>query len=62
MLYRIFDIRKGLMNSDVFIEAKSPIEAVRKTYPNTIVERDYTNTGNIIVNGSYVYTVKKQGN
>lgn len=62
MVYRIFDIRNGLMSSDVLIEAKSPIEAVRKVYPNTTVERDYTNTGDIVVNGSYVYTVKKQGN
>ena len=51
--YRIFDIRGGLMGDDKVVEAKSPIEAVRKFYDN--VKRDKFCSGPIVVNNSYVY-------
>lgn len=52
MKYRIYDVRDGLLGEDKIIEAKSPIEAVRKLYNN--VKRVKTG-GDIVVNGSYCY-------
>lgn len=48
--YEIFDIRLGLTH-EFFVEAKSPIEAVRQFYNN--VER--VKSGPIIVNDLYCY-------
>lgn len=56
--YKIFDIRGGLMADDTTIKADSPIQAVRKLYNN--VKRNYRNTGNIVVNGKYVYDGEKK--
>lgn len=52
MKYRIWDIRDGLLADDKTVEAKSPIEAVRKLYNNV---KRVKNGGDIIVNGSYCY-------
>jgi hypothetical protein len=55
--YRIYDVRGGLLADDKTVEAKSPIEAVRKLYNNV---KRVKNGGDIIVNGSYCYDgVKK---
>lgn len=54
--YRIFDIRNGLMQDDIIVEAKTPKKAVERLYIN--VERDYHGDGEIVVHGrsgSYVY-------
>ena len=50
--HRIYDVRDGLLGEDKIIEAKSPIEAVKKLYNN--VKRVKTG-GYIVVNGSYWY-------
>ncbi len=58
--YRIFDGRLGIMSDDKTIEAKSPIEALKKAgYTN--IRRDMTNRGPVLVyrykgHGSYVYS------
>lgn len=50
--YIIDDISK--FSQDVkTVEANSPLEAVKKAYPDCEVERDYDNTGNIIVGGPF---------
>lgn len=54
--YRIYDVRGGLLDEDKIIEAKSPIEAVRKLYNN--VKR--VKNGDIVVNGSYCYKGEKK--
>jgi hypothetical protein len=59
MKYTIFDIRGGLLADDKIIEAKSPIEAVRKIYNN--VKR--VKNGDIVVNNRYCYIgVRKNDN
>lgn len=46
--YTVDDISR--FSQDVAkIEASSPLEAVKKAYPDCEVERDYDNTGNIVV-------------
>ena len=50
--YRIYDVRDGLLGEDKIIEAKSPIEAVKKVYNNV---KRVKNGGKIVVNGSYWY-------
>lgn len=55
--YKIWDIREGLLADDTIIEAKSPIEAVRKLYNNV---KRVKNGGDIVVNGSYCYTGDKK--
>lgn len=57
MKYRIYDVRGGLLADDKIIEAKAPIEAVRKLYNNV---KRIKNGGDIIVNGSYCYTGEKK--
>lgn len=52
MKYRIYDVRVGLLGDDETVEAKSPIEAVRKLYNNV---KRVKNCGDIVVNGSYCY-------
>lgn len=52
MRYRVWDIRSGLLSDDKTVEAKSPIEAVRKLYNNV---KRVKNGGDIVVNGSYCY-------
>lgn len=37
------------------IEAKTPIEAVKKAYPDKKISRDYDNMGNIVVTGRFDY-------
>ena len=54
MEYYVDDIRKPFEEIKK-IEANSPIEAVKKAFPNCKVERDYTNMGEIVV-GSYIQT------
>lgn len=55
MKYRIWDIRDGLLADNKIIEAKSPIEAVRKLYNNA---KRVKNGGDIVVNGRYCYEGK----
>lgn len=50
--YTIYDVRDGLLGDDKTVEAKSPIEAVRKFYNNV---KRVKNGGDIVVNGSYCY-------
>lgn len=57
MKYRIYDIRGGLLGDDKIIEAKSPIEAVKKLYNNV---KRVKSGGDIVVNGSYCYTGEKK--
>lgn len=52
MKYRIYDVRGGLLADDKTVEAKSPIEAVRKLYNNV---KRVTKGGDIVVNGRYCY-------
>lgn len=52
MKYKIWDIRDGLLADDKTVEAKSPIEAVRKLYNNV---KRVKNGGDIVVNGRYCY-------
>lgn len=61
--YRIVDLNKGLFAKDIYIWAKSPIEAVREYVlelhkePKNII-RDYEGKGRFVVYGngkSYVY-------
>lgn len=56
MKYYIYDIRGGLLDEDKIIEAKSPIEAVRKLYNN--VKR--VKNGDIVVNNRYCYIGDKK--
>lgn len=57
--YVIYDVRGGLLADDKIIEAKSPIEAVRKLYNN--VKR--VKNGDIVVNNRYCYIgVRKNDN
>lgn len=67
--YRIFDMRKGLMSADEVVYANSPKEAVEKAYPNSNVRRCTYNYsvrtgdwsgGNVVVNGSYCYSVTER--
>lgn len=56
MKYRIFDSNRNILDSDKEIDAKSPIEAVRKFYKK--VERSKDNSGNVVVHsavGCYAY-------
>lgn len=55
--YRVWDIRSGLLADDKTVEAKSPIEAVRKLYNNV---KRVKNGGDIVVNGRYCYTGDKK--
>lgn len=55
--YRIYDVRGGLLADDETVEAKSPIEAVRKLYNNV---KRVKNGGDIVVNGSYCYTGERK--
>lgn len=57
MKYRIYDIRGGLLGEDKIIEAKSPIEAVKKLYNNV---KRVKNGGDIVVNSRYCYTGDKK--
>ena len=51
-IYTVEDIRR--FSQDVIkIEANSPLEAVKKAYPDCEVERDYDNTGDIVVGGYF---------
>lgn len=59
MKYRIYDIRGGLLDEDKIIEAKSPIEAVRKLYNNV---KRVKNGGDIVVNGCYCYVGDRKKN
>lgn len=52
MKYRIIDLREDIFADDIIIEAKSPIESVRKLYNNV---KRVKNGGDIVVNGSYCY-------
>ena len=48
--YTVDDISR--FSQDVVkVEANSPREAVKKAYPDCEVERNYDNTGNIVVGG-----------
>jgi hypothetical protein len=63
MKYKIFDMRKGLFSDDAIVEARSPIEAVKKAYPNADVKRIIHDNSevNVVVNscrGSYLYSVR----
>ena len=50
--YTVDDISR--FSQDVAkIEASSPLEAVKKAYPDCEVARDYDNTGNIVVGGHF---------
>lgn len=51
MKYIIFDVRGGLLSDNTEVEARSPIEAVRKLYRN--VKR--VKNGSIVVNHRYCY-------
>lgn len=64
------DISK-CFNEVVKVEAKTPIEAVKKVYPDYEVKRNYANTGNIVVGGwivtrnskayrRYIYELKRR--
>lgn len=67
--YTIFDIRRGLFSEDLKIEAKSPMAAMKKAYPNAKITRCtgyHTNYGNVVVKRfrpyqSYVYLVEEIG-
>ena len=48
--YTVDDI-SGFLQDVAKVEANSPLEAVKKAYPDCEVERDYDNTGNIVVGG-----------
>lgn len=50
MKYTVVDIR-NFYDDDIEVEAKSPLEAVKKAFPDYVVTRDYSNTGNIVVSG-----------
>ena len=50
--YTVDDISR--FSQDVItVEANSPLEAVKKAYPDCEVSRDYDNTGNIVVGGHF---------
>lgn len=50
--YTVDDISR--FSQDVItVEANSPLEAVKKAYPDCEVSRDYDNTGNIVVSGYF---------
>ena len=50
--YTVDDISR--FSQDVAkVEASSPLEAVKKLYPDCEVVRDYDNTGNIVVGGYF---------
>lgn len=72
MLYRVTNIDKNLFAEPKCIVANSPLEAVKKAYPQYEVSRDYNNMGSIVVSGridtrngkgcrTYVYNIKKKG-
>ena len=48
--YEIDDISRFLQDT-IKVEAKTPLEAVKKAYPDYDVKRDYDNIGNIVVTG-----------
>lgn len=70
MKYNVDDIRT--LGSDVMeVEAKSPLKAARKAFPDYVVTRDYSNTGDIVAGGytqhyygrgyrTYVYRIEKK--
>ena len=55
--YKIFDVRGSLLQDDIIVLAKSPMEAVKKYYDN--VRRNYKN-GDIVVNNRYMYDGDKK--
>ena len=68
--YEIDDISRFLQDT-IKVEAKTPLEAVKKAYPDYDVKRDYNNIGNIVVTGrsncryvrgfrKYVYCIKSK--
>nr|DAU19728.1 MAG TPA: hypothetical protein [Caudoviricetes sp.] len=59
MKYTIYDVRDGLLGDDKTVEAKSPIEAVRKFYNNV---KRVKNGGDIVVNSSYCYVGDRKKN
>lgn len=66
MTYYVDDTRT-LTSAAVEVEAKTPLEAARKTFPQNVIERDYTGVGDIVVwrksgRGSYVYNIRLQNN
>lgn len=48
--YEIDDISRFLQDT-IKVEANTPLEAVKKAYPDYDVKRDYDNIGNIVVTG-----------
>lgn len=65
MKYYVDDIRQ-VFEGKKEIEANSPLEAVRKAFPNCKASRDFTNTGDVVVGGytrrgyvTYVYNITK---
>ena len=48
--YTVDDI-SCFLKDVIKIEANSPLEAVKKVYPDYEAVRDYDNTGNIVVGG-----------
>lgn len=54
MIYYVTDVDKWSENAKE-VEANSPLEAVKKAYPQYNVKRDYNNTGRIVV-GGYIET------
>ena len=48
--YEIDDISRFLQDT-IKVEAKTPLEAVKKAYPDYDVKRDYDNIVNIVVTG-----------
>ena len=48
--YEIDDISR-LLQDTIKIKAKTPLEAVKKAYPDYEVKRDFDNIGNIVVTG-----------
>ena len=48
--YEIDDISRFLQDT-IKVEAKTPLEAVKKAYPDYDVKRDCDNIGNIVVTG-----------
>ena len=54
MKYIIDDISK-FSEKGIEIEAKSPLEAVKKAYPDKKISREYGNSANIAVKGRFNY-------
>ncbi len=69
MKYNITNVNT-LLDDPIVIEANSPLEAVKKAYPEYTVTRDYSGTGDIVVGRAtrqwygrgyrtYVYNIKR---